>query len=280
MKQKEEKSEYVYKKAPMLLLEKFVKSKFFSGFILFSVLVNSIALGLMTSPAVIDATGDLFFIIDKVCLYIFVLEAILKLIVFRLGYFSRGWNWFDFIIVFCSIIADFEVLSSFRALRIVRVFRALKFISNIKKLQIIVSAIGHSLPSIAWTSLLMTLIYYIFSVVGTMLFAEAFPDWFGSIPRTMYTLFQIMTLDGWSMDMCRPIMETYPYAWIYFVPFVTISAFIVLNIVVGIVVNSISEVSSQMSSSKQGDPTKEEIINEIQEVRKHLSKLEKSLKNL
>ena len=280
MKQKEEKSEYVYKKGPMLLLEKFVKSKFFSGFILFSVLVNSIALGLMTSPAVIDATGDLFFIIDKVCLYIFVLEAILKLIVFRLGYFSRGWNWFDFIIVFCSIIADFEVLSSFRALRIVRVFRALKFISNIKKLQIIVSAIGHSLPSIAWTSLLMTLIYYIFSVVGTMLFAEAFPDWFGSIPRTMYTLFQIMTLDGWSMDMCRPIMETYPYAWIYFVPFVTISAFIVLNIVVGIVVNSISEVSSQMSSSKQGDPTKEEIINEIQEVRKHLSKLEKSLKNL
>lgn len=279
MQQADEMDKYLNKKGFMQKLEKFVRSGFFSRFILFSVLVNSIALGLQTSPAVIETTGDLFFVIDKICLYIFVLEAFLKLAVFRFSYFSRGWNWFDFIIVFCSIIADFEVLSSFRALRIVRVFRALKFISNIRKLQIIVTAIGHSLPSIGWTTLLMTLIYYIFSVIGTMLFAESFPDWFGSIPKTMYSLFQIMTLDGWSMDMCRPIMEKHPFAWCFFIPFIIVSAFIILNIVVGIVVNSISEVSSQIAI-KQDKMSKENTIKEIEEIRKHLSQLEKSLRNL
>ena len=263
----------------MRFVEKIVRSRQFSGFILLIVLVNSIALGLQTSPAVVEATGDLFFIVDKVCLYIFVLEAILKISVFRLSYFSRGWNWFDFIIVFCSLIADFEVLSSFRVLRIIRVFRALKFISGIRHLQIIVTAIGHSLPSIGWTSLLMSLIYYIFSVMGTMLFAEAFPQWFGSIPKTMYTLFQVMTLDGWSMDMARPIMEQFPFAWLYFVPFVVISAFIVLNIVVGIVVNSISEVSMELSAMKRPEGDRDrKVAEEIDKMRKILDNLERSLK--
>ena len=261
----------------MHILEKIVKSKFFSSFILAVVLVNSIALGLLTSPVVIEKTGRLFTVIDKVCLYIFVVETVLKLIVYKKEYFSRGWNWFDFIIVFCSIIANFEVLSSFRVLRIVRVFRALKFISGIRRLQIIVSAVGHSLPSIGWTSLLMLLVYYVFSVVGTMLFAERFPEWFGSIPKTMYSLFQVMTLDAWSMEMCRPMMETYPFAWIYFIPFVVISAFIILNIVVGIVVNSINEVTVENAiinhSGKQ-----ELIAEELKKIRNHLNILEESLK--
>jgi voltage-gated sodium channel len=262
-------------------VEKIVRSKQFSTFILVIVLINSIALGLQTSHAVNEATGNLFFVVDKICLYIFILETILKIAVFRLGYFSRGWNWFDFIIVLGSVIADFVYLSSFRMLRVIRVFRALKFISGIKHLQIIVTAIGHSLPSIMWTTFLMSLIYYIFSVMGTMLFSEHFPDWFGSIPKTMYTLFQVMTLDGWSMDIVRPVMEQYPYAWLYFIPFVVISAFIILNIVVGIVVNSISEVTVKLDSVKRKKMNDEQRIQkQIKIMRKLLDNLEQDLKKM
>lgn len=261
--------------------KKIVLSKAFSTFILVVVLINSIVLGLQTSPAINEATGNLFIVVDKICLYIFILEAIFKIAVLRRKYFLRGWNWFDFIIVLGSVLADFVYLSSFRVLRVIRVFRALKFISGIKHLQIIVTAIGHSLPSIMWTTFLMSLIYYIFSVMGTMLFAEHFPDWFGSIPKTMYTLFQVMTLDGWSMEIVRPVMEEYPYAWLYFIPFVIISAFIILNIVVGIVVNSISKVTVKLDSSKKKNETDEQkIYNQIKNMRKLLDNLELELSKM
>ena len=117
--------------------------------------------------------------------------------------------------------------------------------------------------------------------MGTMLFAEHFPDWFGSIPKTMYTLFQVMTLDGWSMEIVRPVMEEYPYAWLYFIPFVIISAFIILNIVVGIVVNSISKVTVKLDSSKKKNETDEQkIYNQIKNMRKLLDNLELELSKM
>lgn len=123
----------------------------------------------------------------------------------------------------------------------------------------------------------MLLIYYIFAVVGTMLFSDAFPNMFGSIGKTMYLLFQIMTLDSWSMDICRPIMQTHPYAWVYFIPFVIISSFVILNIVVGIVVNSISDVTNSRKASKIKDDDSA-IEDEIHEVKAHLNTLEALLK--
>ena len=261
----------------MNALSRFVNSSKFSNFILIIVLINSIDLGLQTSPAIMAKTGNILPLIDSICLWIFVVECILKLIVFKHRYFFSGWNLFDFFIVAFSLLSDFSAFSSMRAFRIVRVFRALKFISGVKHLQIIVSAIGKSIPSIGWTALLMGLIHYIFSIIGTMWFGEAFPDWFGSIGKSMYSLFQVMTLESWSMGISRPVMAVYPYAWIYFVPFVIISSFVILNIVVGIVVNSIGEASSAKDEKKDNA---QNITDEIKEIEEHLAKLKESLHNM
>ena len=240
------------------------------------VLINSAVLGLQTSSEITSVTGDVLAIIDRICLYIFVAEAVLKIIALRLGYFKKGWNWFDFIIVVASIASDMPAFSSLRTLRIVRVFRALKFISGIEHLQVIVSAIGRSIPSIGWTTVLMLLFYYMYGVIGTMLFGTDFPEFFGTIGKSMFSLFQIMTLESWSMDIGRPVMEVFPFAWLYFVSFIIASSFVALNIVVGIVVNSISEISSKKIVEEK---TEEDLIPEkLQIIRENLDAIEKMMK--
>jgi len=271
----------------MSFLNKIVKSSIFNNFVLIVVVLNSIILGLQTSHSISSSYGDVLALADKICLWIFVAEAVLKIAALRLKYFKSGWNWFDFIIVLASICSDFSALSSMRALRIIRVFRALKFISSVKSLQVIVSAIGHSIPGMGWTSILMLLIYYIFAVIGTMLFGVAFPDWFGSIGKSMYSLFQIMTLESWSMGIARPVIAVFPAAWVYFVTFVIVASFIILNIVVGIVVNSISEMTTKNKELKQqkdaeriasGEASEKELIaNEIALIEDHLRALKDRL---
>lgn len=258
-------------------LNKIVASQAFSSFILSVIIVNSVILGLETSPSMAKSCGTLLNTIDKVCLYIFIVEAVLKILALQWKYFKSGWNIFDFLIVLSSIVSSFPALSSFRILRIVRVFRALKFVSGIRNLQIIVSAFGRSIPSIGWTAVLTSIVYYIYAVIGTFIFAEAFPDWFGSIGHSMYTLFQVMTLESWSMGISRPIMEVFPYAWIYFVSFVIVSSFVMLNFIIGIVVNSISEVSSWSENSNANVAPTRTPITELECIKQHLKDLEEML---
>lgn len=262
----------------MQILTKIVESHFFNNFILVVVLINSVVLGLQTSPDIMNATHGVLNVVDKVCLWIFVAECIMKLIVYKHRYFCSGWNWFDFLVVAASLISDFGALSSMRAFRIVRVFRALKFISGIKNLQVIVSAIGKSIPRIGWTALLMMLVYYIFAIIGTIMFGDAFPAWFGSIGKSMYSLFQIMTLESWSMGIARPVMDVYPYAWCFFVPFVVMSSFVILNIVVGIVVNSIGEVSEARAGKEADDQDAVDVEKEIALIEEHLRILKESVR--
>jgi voltage-gated sodium channel len=279
-------------------LKNFVEGRLFQGFILVVILINSIVLGLQTIPSLGEGTtaGSILSVIDTICLVIFIVEMVLKLIAYRfLGYFKSGWNWFDFIIILTSIASGLSVLSSARILRVFRVFRSLKglrgfkMVSALKPLQVIIGAIGKSLPGITWTAFLLIIIYYIFSIIGVTQFGEAFPDWFGDIPKAMYTLFQVMTLESWSMGISRPVMEVFSYAWAYFVPFVLISSFIMMNVVVGVVVNAISEVSEMRkkndaaeedsASEKEGkkEINVDDIRTEIKEVREHLEKLEAML---
>lgn len=259
------------RKMKKTMLNNLVQSSRFSNFIIIVVLVNSIVLGLQTSPSITEHIGHFLNILDKVCLYIFVLEALIKISSFRLKYFKNGWNCFDFLIVLFSLLADFPALSSLRVLRIIRVFRAFKLISGTKHLQTIVSVIGKSIPSISWTILLLLIIYYVFAIIGTTLFGEVFSAWFGSIGKSMYSLFQIMTLESWSMGISRPVMNVYPYAWAFFIPFILITSFVVLNVLVGIVVNSFGEITS----SKSQITTKEKVfLKEIEIIKHHLDNLE------
>lgn len=273
----------------MKKFREFVDSKLFNNFILVVIILNAVLLGLQTSKTITENMGGVLEVIDEIFLGIFILEMILKIIAFGLDYFKDGWNWFDMTIILVSVLSSLAFLSAFRVFRIFRVFRSLKamrsmrMMSSLRHLRVIVQAIGRSIPSIAWTALLLVLIYYIFSIIGVSMFGEAFPDWFGNIGKSMYTLFQVMTLESWSMGISRPVMEVFGYAWMYFVPFVLISSFVVMNVVVGIVVNAISEVAEATKIEKKQAAALEEtapadnnakIAEEIAEVRKHLEELE------
>ncbi len=254
-----------------------VEQKVFQNIVMAAIVINSIGIGLETSPEVYTKIGIALVIIDYICLGIFVIELILKLIGYGGQFFKSGVNIFDAIIIIMSILPNLEFFSVFRVFRIFRVFRATRLISGIGKLRMIMAAIQKSIPSIMWTGLLLLIVYYIFAVIGTVLFGGAFPEWFGNIAESMYTLFQVMTLESWSMGISRPVMEVYPAAWLYFVPFVLISAFVMMNVVVGIVVSTISEATDGEKREKategevhKGDALRAELAN----LRAQLDKVE------
>ena len=256
----------------MKKIKTLVESSWFQNAILIVIAINAVIMGLQTSASVNAVIGPVLVVLDYICLGIFILEILLKLMAYGFRFFTDGWNWFDLIIVVCSVfsgLAFLKVLRVFRIFRIFRTFKALKglramrMVSRLDKLRMIIGAIGKSIPGISWTAVLLLLIYYIFALIGTSLFGEAFPEWFGSIGKSLYTLFQVMTLESWSMGISRPVMEVFSWAWLYFVPFVLISSFVVMNVVVGIVVNSISEVQEQLTlerdkAKKQGNEEKKE----------------------
>ena len=183
-------------------------------------------------------------IFDYVCLGVYIIEAILKITAYGSGYFRNGWNVFDFtIIALCCIPAEiipFPV-QVVRVLRIIRVFRVFRLISAFKEMRVIIQAIGRAIPGVMWTAFLLLIIYYVFAIIGTESFGQAFPEWFGDLGASFYTLFQVMTLESWSMGISRPVMEAFPWAWAYFVPFVITSAFIIVNVVVGIIVDVVDQ---------------------------------------
>ena len=274
----------------MSKIKKFVENQVFQNFILGVIVFNCVLMGLQTSAVLTAKCGDLLNLLDNICLGIFIVELGLKIIAYNKNFLKDGWNIFDTIIVLMSLFSSMAFLSSLRIFRIFRVFRSLKalksfrgfrMISSLKKLQVIIMAIVKSLPSIAWTGGLLLLVYYIFALMGVSFFGAAFPEWFGDLGKTMYTLFQVMTLESWSMGIARPVMEAYPAAWLYFVPFVLISSFIVMNVVVGIVVNAISDVTANdkqeeiKDSAEENNENKSDRIQlEMQAIREHMENLE------
>lgn len=232
-------------------LKNFIEHKQTSNFILFVIIFNSILLGFMTDNNIMAKYGSLLHEACNICVYIFTIELFIKFYVYGKNFFKDGWNNFDFFIVAISWVPTGGVFSSFRVFRILRALRALRLVTRLEKLRVIVQAIIASIPNVGWASVLLLVIFYIFSIMGTTLFASEFPDWFGSIGKSMYTLFQVMTLESWSMGISRPVMSVYPWAWAYFVPFILVSSFIVMNVIVGVVVNAISEISEEAKQQKK-----------------------------
>ncbi|TLD81470.1 ion transporter [Helicobacter sp. MIT 05-5293] len=227
-------------------LSLFLESRLWTSFIIGVILINSIALGLDTIDIIHRQFNNTLFIIDNVCLVIFVIELSLRIITYKKNFFigsnEWGWNWFDLIIVLISIFAN-AGFSIVRAVRIVKIFRLL---SAIPAMRIISMAMLHTIPAMLSVVVLLTIFYYIYGVLCVNLFGDTFPQWFGNLGKSFYTLFQIMTLESWSMGIVRPIMEVYPYAWIVFISFICITNFIVLNLIVGVAVESIAEIKKNL----------------------------------
>jgi len=266
-------------------LKKLVDSKAFQGIILFVILFNCVLMGVETIKGLSENTLFVLAVINDICLWIFIAEIIIKFLAYGPSYFKDPWNWFDMFVVGISLFSGLSFMSAFRAMRVLRVLKSLKalkgtkLIGSVRHLQVIIVAIVRSIPSIMWTGILLILIYYIFALIGVNLFGDAFPDWFGNIGKAMYTLFQVMTLESWSMGISRPVMEVYSFAWAYFVPFVLLSSFIVMNVVVGIVVNAISEVTADNAKeeTKENPVSNKELVSEIHSLKEQLDRLEKQL---
>jgi voltage-gated sodium channel len=212
--------------------------------ILVVILFNAIILGLETSKAVMAQVGGLITFLDRLCLTVFVAELAAKLIAYRGRFFRDGWNIFDFVIVGISLVPAAQGFSALRALRILRVLRV---VSVAPRLRRVVEGFVTALPGMASVFILMALIFYIAAVMATKLFGTSFEEWFGTLGRSGYSLFQIMTLESWSMGIVRPVMEVYPHAWMFFVPFILVTTFAVVNLLVGLIVNSMQDAHQEES---------------------------------
>ncbi len=199
------------------------------------IILNAVILGMETSPAIMERIGPLLITLDSLILGVFVVEITMKLIAQGPAFFRRGWNIFDFLVVGIALVPASGPLAILRALRILRVLRLL---SMLPRLRFVVEALLHSLPGIGSIALLMVVVYYVAAVMATGLFGTSHPQWFGDIGSSMYTLFQIMTLESWSMGIVRPVMESHPYAWLFFIPFILIATFTVLNLFIAIIVDA------------------------------------------
>jgi len=223
-----------------------VESRAFSIAITSVIVINAIVLGLETSPRAMAAAGPLLLAIDSVALWIFTIEIGLKIWLYRGRFFRGGWNIFDFTIVAIAWLPATGPLSVLRALRIIRVLRV---VSLIPQMRAVVGALFRALPGMGSILAVLMLVFYISAVMATKLFGETFPDWFGSIAASMFSLFQIMTLESWSMGIVRPVMEQHPGAWAFFIPFIIVTTFTVLNLFIALIVNSMQSLQAETSQA-------------------------------
>jgi voltage-gated sodium channel len=197
-------------------------------------------MGLETSKNIVMHYGEMIGLFDIFVITVFTIEIILRIYVHRISFFKDPWSIFDFTIVAISLVpagAGFEI---FRILRVLRLFRLITVVPQMRK---IVSALISVIPGMISIAALMSLFFYIFAIMATQLYGEKFPEWFGTLGASFYTLFQIMTLESWSMGIVRPVMEVYPLAWTFFVPFIFIVTFVMINLIVAIVVDAMAEIN-------------------------------------
>ncbi|MFO7805597.1 MAG: ion transporter [Paracoccaceae bacterium] len=230
------------------------------------ILFNAVLLGLETSPQIMAVAGPLIIALDLACLTVFVIEIGLKLFAQRLSFFRSGWNLFDFVIVGIALIPGGNGMSVLRALRILRVLRVISVAPSLRR---VVEGFITALPGMGSVFLLMGIMFYIGSVMATQLFGATFPEWFGDLGSSAYSLFQIMTLESWSMGIVRPVMEVYPYAWAFFIPFILVTTFAVVNLLVGLIVNSMQEAHSAEEIAAT-DAYRDEVLAKLEAIERRL----------
>jgi voltage-gated sodium channel len=223
------------------------------------ILINAVILGLETSPSLMAAWGSWLSAADRAILGVFVIEIALRLFVHRMAYFRDPWNVFDFIVVAIALVPASGPLAVLRALRILRVLRLITLVPSMKR---VVGGLLSALPGLASVMGIICIIFYVAAVIATKLFAADFPALFGDLGKSAFTLFQVMTLEGWAMEVVRPVMAVYPSSWIFFLIFILASTFTLLNLFIAVIVNAIH----QEGAADRADPTTAEIARLREEI--------------
>ncbi len=262
-------------------VQNLLESRRFQYSITALIVLNAITLGLETIPEVMEVAGPFLMFLDKAVLAVFVVELLTKLVVYGKRFHKDPWNIFDLVVVTIAVLPSTGSMSVLRALRILRVLRLVSAVPSMRR---VVSALLVAIPGMGSIVALLCLIFYVFSVMATKLFGEGFPEWFGTIWASAYSLFQIMTLESWSMGIVRPVMEVYPHAWAFFLPFILITSFTVLNLFIGIVVDAMQQEHAaeqeefwklEGEMAEKGVSDRAQILEELAALRRDIAELKK-----
>ncbi len=222
-------------------LGEWVESERVQRIIIALIIINAITLGLETSSHVMDNIGGLLKLIDRLLLGVFVAELLVKLYAFGGRFFRNPWNIFDFIVIGIALVPSSGPLT------VLRVLRVLRLISMVARFRFVVESLLRAIPGILSIAGLLLIVFYVAGVMATGLFGDQFPEWFGTLGESMYSLFQIMTLESWSMGIARPVMAVYPWAWAFFVPFILIATFTMLNLFIAIIVSTMQSMVEEQN---------------------------------
>jgi voltage-gated sodium channel len=232
--------------SPRARAARLVLSPQFQRVVIGLIILNAITLGLETSDSIMARFGGLLHAIDTLLLLVFTAEIGFRIYAFRGRFFRDPWGLFDLIVVAIAWMPATGPLSVLRALRVLRVLR---LVSAVPSMRHVVEAMLAALPGMGSIVLLMGLIFYVFAVMATKLYGDILPERFGSLGLSLFTLFQMMTLGSWAEANVRPILETQPLAWLFFVPFILVATFVVLNLFIGVIVDSIQTLRAQRESA-------------------------------
>jgi voltage-gated sodium channel len=239
------------------------------------IILNAVTLGLETSPTVMERFGGLLVALDRAILAAFVVELLARVLVHRTRFFRDPWSLFDLLVVGIALVPVTESLSVLRALRILRVLRLISVVPSLRR---VVGGLITALPGMASILLLLCLIFYVFSVMGAKLFGPTHPELFGGLPRTAYTLFQVMTFDDWSAGIVKPLMEDHPLAWLFFVVFILVSTFMALNLFIGVVVSALdAETAEEARKLTHAAGSEERVLHELEALRSEMAALRAAL---
>ena len=282
-------------------------------FMLFVITINTVSLGLETSSNITADFRNILFMIDQICLWIFVIELIFKIIAYNKKFFGEmridedyldkngkmveyfhwnKWNVSDLLIVLVSFIASlpyftvfrvFRVFRSFKVIKAVRSFRAVKsfkIVNEFEDLRSTFKGLVRAIPGILWTFAFLAVFAYVYAIIGTNMFRDECPDYFGTLGTALLTLCQITTFDSWFSGVARPIIKIYPLAWIYFVSYVFIAASIIMNVIVGIIVDSMGkererdrEQEKLKRANSKDEITLEKLSEQIAELQKQIESI-------
>jgi voltage-gated sodium channel len=256
---------------PLSPLQRFVENDWFKRIIVVLIVVNAIFLGMETMRELPANLLDTLFRINRAILGVFVIELILRISAHRLAFFRDPWSLFDLVIVIAALIAPSGPLQVLRSLR---VLRALRLVSTVPSLRRVVDGLLSAVPGIASVMVLLVLMLYVAAVMATLLFRDVAPDYFGHLGLSLFSLFQIMTLEGWP-DIAAEVMASQRWAWVFFVGYIMFATFMVLNLVIGIVVSAIqSRIESETAQTTPTDPV---LTEELNELRREISEFRKEL---
>jgi len=254
-------------------IQGFVESTKFQNAIITLIIINAIILGMETSEYLMANWGGFLKAVDTLILKVFIVEIILRLYAHRLNFFKSAWNVFDLAVVAVTLVPASEAFAALRALRVLRVLRLISVVPTMRR---VIEGLLSAIPGIASVATIMMLFFYVFAVLGTHLYGATFPDWFGGLGKTMYTLFQIMTLESWSMGIVRPVMEEHPTAWLFFISYILVTTFTMLNLFIAVIVNAMHNSTDEEAAEDRAE-LKQALSTEMKQMEKRILKKIESL---